>query len=418
MKLVEITEQQFNQFRKTYPYQNFWQSSEMCRFRKEKTPSWDYTYIGYEDDNGELKVVTALSHIQTFRQYKTFMCQRGFMMDYSDTALLDSFLGDLVKYLSEHHCLSMTIDPYVEYQKRDKDGVPYGEKRDDIVSIFEKHGFSHQGFRETFDVDFEPRFMSILPLKDKTKEELSSSFNAQTRQNINNTDKEGIKIRQLELDEMDKLEKMVSLTGGKRDFYSPGADYYQHFSEVFGEKMKAYYAYLDVKDYIERYQEVIEREEAKIKEIGEGELSKKQQSRKNQSEQLITSAKKRVAEGEELLKEVGEELPLAAAMFIYTDYEVVYLFSGSDDNYKHFKAPYAIQWKIIQEAKDLGVDRYNFYGISGTFTEEADDYGVYLFKKGFDADVIELLGDFQYIGDKKTYQLLQTLRKVKHTFKK
>ena len=37
---------------------------------------------------------------------------------------------------------------------------------------------------------------------------------------------------------------------------------------------------------------------------------------------------------------------------------------------------------------------YNFYGISGVFGDEADDFGVQQFKKGFNAHVEELIGGF------------------------
>ena len=418
MHLIEISEEEYKKFRENYRYKNFWQSAEMNHFRNSKQPAWNYVYLGYKNDNDELELVTALNYIQTFGKYYTYMCMRGFMTEKEDISFIDSFLKELKSYLDSHNCLSCVIDPYIEYQKRDKEGNPYGDKRDDLINIFEKNGFKHQGFGAQSSDLYEPRFMSVLPLKDKTIEELSKELNIQTRQNINNTEKEGIKIRELAINEMGILEKMVSTTGDKRDFYSPSVEYYEKFKECFGDNMHAYYAYLDTNDYINRYQDVIDNETKKIEELGDGELSKKNLSRKKQSEQLIASAEKRVKEGKELLEKVGEEVPLAAAMFVYTDYEVVYLFSGSDDQYKHFKAPYAIQWKIIKDAKERNAERYNFYGISGNFTEDSEGYGVYLFKKGFNADVIELLGNFLYIAKPKTYSALQGLRKLKHIIKK
>ena len=415
MRLEQIDDNTYLEFWDAYPYQNFWQSLSMCHFRQERL-SWDYECVGLYNDQNELAAACTLQSMPSFGKYKAYTALRGFLIDYDDTGLVDTFLGLLKEYLHEHDCLYMKTDPYTEYQSRTKDGEPYGEKRDDLIGIFEKHGFKHEGFGELDTEVNEPRFMSVLPLQDKTAEEIFAGFHAQTRQNINNTEKEGIKIRELGEDEMDKLSDLVSLTGGKREFFTPDASYYKFFKECFGENMKAYYAYLDVNDYIDRYQKVIDEEENKIAELGDGELSKKQQSRKNQSLQKIASAKKRVAEGEELLKEAGAELPLAAAMFVFTDYEVVYLFSGSDDTYKHFKAPYAIQWKIIQEAKEKGAQRYNFYGISGHFNEDEEGYGVYLFKKGFGADVVELIGSFQYVDRPKEYKLYSGLRKIKHTF--
>ena len=40
-----------------------------------------------------------------------------------------------------------------------------------------------------------------------------------------------------------------------------------------------------------------------------------------------------------------------------------------------------VQWKMINYAIEHGINRYNFYGISGDFSEDAEDAGVVKFKK-------------------------------------
>ena len=49
---------------------------------------------------------------------------------------------------------------------------------------------------------------------------------------------------------------------------------------------------------------------------------------------------------------------------------------------------------MIKFAKAHHIDRYNFYGITGDFSENAEDYGVQRFKEGFNANVYEYIGDF------------------------
>lgn len=55
---------------------------------------------------------------------------------------------------------------------------------------------------------------------------------------------------------------------------------------------------------------------------------------------------------------------------------------------------YKLQWEMIKFAKEHHIDRYNFYGITGDFTENAEDAGVIKFKSGFNGHVEELIGDF------------------------
>ena len=59
----------------------------------------------------------------------------------------------------------------------------------------------------------------------------------------------------------------------------------------------------------------------------------------------------------------------------------LFIMRGTSNKYRHFAGSYAIQWTMINYAIDHGIDRYNFYGISGNFSEDAEDVGVIKFKK-------------------------------------
>ena len=48
-----------------------------------------------------------------------------------------------------------------------------------------------------------------------------------------------------------------------------------------------------------------------------------------------------------------------------------YLSSGSNPKYNEFMGAYCLQWDMIRYAKEKGIERYNFYGITGDFGEDA-----------------------------------------------
>ena len=101
---------------------------------------------------------------------------------------------------------------------------------------------------------------------------------------------------------------------------------------------------------------------------------------------------------------------MATAFFIQSNDELIYLYSAAYDSFKKFNAPYAIQWYMLQYALRQGIKRYNFYGLSGDFRKEAQDYGVYEFKKGFNGVVEELVGDFILPIQKGPYALYKKLK--------
>ena len=74
---------------------------------------------------------------------------------------------------------------------------------------------------------------------------------------------------------------------------------------------------------------------------------------------------------------------------------------------------YRLQWEMIKFAKEHDINRYNFYGITGDFSEDAEDAGVQKFKEGFNADVYEYIGDFVKPIKPIFYKLKETLENRK-----
>ena len=58
---------------------------------------------------------------------------------------------------------------------------------------------------------------------------------------------------------------------------------------------------------------------------------------------------------------------------------------------------YAVQWELIKWAKQLGCHTYDLRGVSGDLDPENPLYGLYRFKRGFDAKLFELAGEFDRV---------------------
>ena len=73
---------------------------------------------------------------------------------------------------------------------------------------------------------------------------------------------------------------------------------------------------------------------------------------------------------------------------------------------------------MIKYALNNGYDKFNFYGITGEFDENSEMYGLFNFKRGFNSDVVELIGEFTLITRKFNYKLYQLILKVYRLLKK
>ena len=150
-----------------------------------------------------------------------------------------------------------------------------------------------------------------------------------------------------------------------------------------------------------------------LKDIEKRPENKKAYNKKENLEKQLIANQQKIDEAKSLQEQHGNELPISAAFFIVNPYEVVYYAGGTSNEFRHFAGSYAIQWKMINYAIDNNIDRYNFYGISGDFSEEAEDAGVVKFKKGFNADVVEYVGDFIKPINKPMYKIYTMLKGLK-----
>lgn len=105
---------------------------------------------------------------------------------------------------------------------------------------------------------------------------------------------------------------------------------------------------------------------------------------------------------------------LAQALIIHYPTESSYHFGASAEANRRLPGAYAIQWQIIQDARERGIPRYNFWGIVEEHEKSHRFYGVSIFKRGFGGNQVNYLPAHDLVVDKLKYIplfLLETLRK-------
>lgn len=422
MEFTQLTESEFDIFSKQHPSGNFWQSVEMAHQREWN--GWSSTYIGVRE-KGTLIAAAFLSYRPAFLSFTYAQILRGFLIDYENEELLQFFHKNLIVFLKSIHCLYVKMDPYVCYKERDNNGdlVENGFDHQNIVKYLKNLGYLHGGFLRGSTTDREPNWMFVCDLKDKDEDTLWKQLDHQTRWSINKTLKMGIRLREVDRDELPALKRMMEMTAKRRGFEDRDQHYYEGLFKNFknDDHLKVVFAELDLKEY--QHNILLEQAEAtkeltmveeKLQEVKE---SKKYNKRKKVILEQLELIDKKLKEIEEL-REDGEVLLLAVATFMLFNKEILYLYSGADERYMKFNGPYAIQWYMLTYGMRHGYERYNFYGISGVFDRNAEEYGIYEFKKGFTGHVEELIGEFTYIVNPIVYRFYTGLRGIKHRLHK
>ena len=123
-------------------------------------------------------------------------------------------------------------------------------------------------------------------------------------------------------------------------------------------------------------------------------LGKKQRNQIKELESRLEVLAKREAETLEVQAEHGDEVILAASLFVASPNELTYIVSGAYSQFTSYYGIYLIHREMFEWATANDVKIYNFYGITGDFSDEASDAGVLHFKRQFSGDVEEYVGTY------------------------
>lgn len=414
MKFTELAVKEYDNFVQNPSLEShYFQVKESIATREED--GFQVVLLGLKDDNNQVIAASLFSKIPTMGSY-VYYSNRGPVMDYSDLGLVDYYLRELDNYLQHHNCLYVKMDPYWIYQIYDKDINPLSKQinNDALVNLFKAHGYEHHGFTTEYDTSSQVRWMGVLNLDGETPASLKKQFDSQRKRNINKAINNGIKVRFLERDEFHIFLELYRETEERAGFVSKTDDYFYNFIDNYGDKVLVPLAYIDLDENINSIQAALTEKENRRDQMMEKEQKSDKQLKKiAELDRQIEHDKKELLQNSELRQTDGAMLNLASGVFFANAYEVNYFSGGSSEKYNRFMGPYMMHWFMINYCFDHGYDRYNFYGLSGDFTENSEDYGVYRFKRGFNVQIEELIGDFYKPIKKTKYKLFNTLNNVR-----
>lgn len=112
--------------------------------------------------------------------------------------------------------------------------------------------------------------------------------------------------------------------------------------------------------------------------------------------------------------------PVAAALSLLLGDKAWYLYGASSNEHRNVMPNYLMQWEMIRWARAEGCTLYDFRGVSGDLDESNPLYGLYRFKKGFNGDLVEFIGEWDKVYAPFWYWLwtrvvpvyLKTIRKI------
>ena len=413
MEIVQILKEEFDSFANTHPNRNFYQTSSYGMLMDRH--NFDDYYLAMKDESGSIKAATLILINKVFIGYKWGYCPRGFLIDFNDFNLLETFTKLLKDFLNKRNFMFIKIDPYIIYKSRNKDGKENGNiDNTRIIDELKSLGYEHGGFNLNFE-NSKPRWNAVITTN--SEEQLFSRYNKEIRNKIRKSQRLGIEVIKGNPDTVKDFYSLISRKQKRR------LNYYLDMMEIMGKNgmFEIYFAILNTAKYIEMSQLAFEVEERKNNEINQ-ELEENINSnntaniikRKMDSDTLLNNCKQNIIKATNLYKQFPEGIVVGTSAIIKYNNEIFFLIDGYKPEFKSYCPNHSLKFQIIEKYRKEGFTRMHLNGISGDFENSNNPYrGLTKFKLGFAADIEEYIGEFSLVINKGKYKTFKKINPIR-----
>lgn len=223
----------------------------------------------------------------------------------------------------------------------------------EFTQICQELGFTLPKQSKNFE-GIQPRYVFRLYLNGRNEEELMASFHSKTRYNIRVAIKKGVTVKLADAASVEDFHRIMLETGLRDHFVIRTPAYFKRLLEVMGDDARLYMAYLDGR-------------------------------------------------------------PIAGTIAIAYGNKVWYLYGASSNADRNAMPNYLLQMEMIKWAVERGAEVYDFRGVSGDISEDNPLYGLYRFKKGFNGEFTEFVGEMSIVYRPGMMRLSKTGEKAFRT---
>ena len=198
---------------------------------------------------------------------------------------------------------------------------------EEFKKIIKNLGFKINDKGKNFSDGIQPRYVFRLDIKGKTEDEIFAAFHQKTRYNVRLAMKKGIEIREGTREDLKDFHKIMMVTGKRDNFMIRPLSYFEKMYDCLApEHLKLMMAYYN-----------------------------------------------------------GQ--PVSGIIDIIYGNKIWYLYGASSNEHRNLMPNYLLQWEMIKYSIEHGKDMYDFRGVTGIVDEKDPHYGLYRFKKGFNAEL-------------------------------
>ena len=223
-----------------------------------------------------------------------------------------------------------------------------------VAAYMTRYGFEIKAGGAKFEA-IQPRYVFRLYLNGRSEEELMASFHQKPRYNIRVAARKGVRVEVCGKETVPEFGGLMLTTGVPYGFFTRQPQYFADILDNLGEHARLYMAFLD--------------------------------------EPQPDGATRPKA--------------IAGTLAIWYGDKVWYLYGASSNEDRNYMPNYLLQWEMIRWAVEKGCRVYDFRGVPGDVGEDHPLYGLVKFKRGFNGDYTEFVGEMDLVLSRFWYHAIE-----------
>lgn len=374
-------------------------------------------YVGLKE-NDKLVATALLLKKKLIGNYCYFYCPRGYIIDYSNYKLLNTFTNYIKKFAKKNKALFVKIDPDVKLHDLDQDGNVLGNSHEKLVDYLKMLGYKHKGFNTEF-VNEQPRFTFRLDI-DKSLDDIYKNIHPTTRKILNKGNQYHLNMYKGSIEDIPKFYETMKDTAVREHLHLTPMEYYKNFYAILNKQNMSdlYIVEVDIHDLIITYEKNLEYLELELKNLDDPKYKNKEKQ-ENIKKDLINKIDKTKKEIDFIHTIEKEHIILSSIITVKYGDKVWTIHGGNSNILRELNSNYLLYYQIIKDAHEEGYKIVDFFGTSGIANPDKSNpiFGIHSFKKRFGGEYTEFIGEFDLVIHKLMYfaykKLLPVYRKMK-----
>lgn len=327
----------YERFVSTHPKGHFLQSLKWAEFKKPQK----HAAVMSVDDNGRVRGALSLFvHPERFFKASVLYAPRGPVCDADDVVAIRELFEGAKEIAKKHHAYKLTLDPDITTEDT--------ELMQNLKAVGVKKGDDSKD-----NALLQPFSVYRLDVKNKSEDELLSSFQSKARYDVRSALKKGAVCREGGRNALAAFHALLTETAEKDGFTPRSLEYFERLYDALApENLKLF---------------MVEFENTQI----------------------------------------------AGSVLIRYGNKSWHMYAGSRESHKHLLPNYLMQWEMIRWSSANGCEIYDMRGIAGEHDKTTPLEGLERFKRRFGGELVKFAGRLDVVYNPTADAVISMLKTIK-----